>query len=113
MRHNLASAGLENVEVRSERCEEALANWDGLRPDVALLDPPRSGLEEEGCRGLTSLGARRIVYLSCDPATLARDLARIESTGEGRYRCSEITCFDLFPQTPHVEALAVLDAIPD
>jgi len=112
LQHNLASQRLDNVEVRGERSEESLLGWDGLRPDVVLLDPPRSGLEEEGCRALASLGARRIVYLSCDPATLARDLKRLTSASEGRYRCHEITGFDLFPQTPHVEVLAVLDASP-
>ena len=68
-----------------------------------MLDPPRSGLP----RGVAlSPGVSRVVYLSCDPATLARDLASLEEQGFSLVR---VTGFDLFPQTPHVEALAVAE----
>ena len=70
-----------------------------------VLDPPRSGLERETREQLGCLGAGRIVYLSCDPATLARDLREICEAG---YAIEHLEGFDLFPQTHHVEALAVL-----
>ena len=60
----------------------------------------------ETARAIASLGAGRIVHLSCDPATLARDLAAISERG---YELTHVEGFDLFPQTPHVEALAVME----
>jgi tRNA/tmRNA/rRNA uracil-C5-methylase (TrmA/RlmC/RlmD family) len=70
-----------------------------------VLDPPRTGLPAGVAPRLAALGAARIVYLSCDPATLSRDLAALAGHG---YRLASLGGFDLFPQTPHVEALAVL-----
>jgi len=85
--------------------EDYLADPRGPRPDVVLLDPPRTGLPKGGPEALAALGAERIVYVSCDPATLARDLRILTERG---YRLSALTAFDLFPQTPHIEALAIL-----
>jgi 23S rRNA (uracil1939-C5)-methyltransferase len=79
-----------------------------------LLDPPRTGLVRGAAAHLAALGAPRIVYLSCDPATLARDLKIIcgDTASESpHYQLSRLTGLDLFPQTPHVEALAVLDRV--
>ena len=104
--YNLAVAGLSNVEVRAEPVERALAAA-GAEQDVIVLDPPRSGLPRGLAPRIAALDARRIVYLSCDPATLARDLS--EMTREG-YALTHIEGFDLFPQTPHLEALATLEA---
>ncbi|MCP3913925.1 MAG: class I SAM-dependent RNA methyltransferase [bacterium] len=112
LEHNLAVAGLRGVEVLTARAEQALAKLEQCRPDAVLLDPPRVGLARGAAQQLAELGAERIAYLSCDPATLARDLAVIctdPTTGASRYELSSLTGFDLFPQTPHVEALAVLD----
>jgi 23S rRNA (uracil1939-C5)-methyltransferase len=108
LRRNLAIAGHENVDVIHSRVERWLgrpASTAYPRPDVVLLDPPRSGLRAEIANGLADLGASRIVYVSCDAATLARDLKVLCSRG---YRLERVRGFDLFPQTPHVEALAVL-----
>jgi 23S rRNA (uracil1939-C5)-methyltransferase len=105
LRDNLRTARIDSVEVRSARVEEALGSAPlvHLRPDVVVLDPPRTGLP----RGVDlALSAARVVYLSCDPATLARDLASLEKRG---FRLIQLTGFDLFPQTPHVEALAVAE----
>jgi 23S rRNA (uracil1939-C5)-methyltransferase len=106
LRHNLAAARLTNVEVIGERVEQALASGAlaGASPEVAVLDPPRTGLPPGAAGALAGLGAGRIVYLSCDPATLARDLALLAEAG---YALRSVEGFDLFPQTPHVEALAV------
>jgi len=74
-------------------------------PEVVLLDPPRTGLARGAASDLLALGAPRVVYLSCDPATLARDLAAL---CHGGYRVVAIRVLDLFPQTHHVETLVTL-----
>ncbi len=71
-----------------------------------LVDPPRTGLSDDAARGLVATRAERIVYVSCDPATLARDVKRLTENG---YTLSSATPVDLFPQTFHVETIAVLD----
>ena len=106
LRRNLDRAGLQNVEVVASRVEAASPGSIGQSPDVILLDPPRAGLPEAVTRALAGSGASRIVYVSCDPATLARDIARLADSG---YKLVSVEGFDLFPQTPHLEAMAVLD----
>jgi 23S rRNA (uracil1939-C5)-methyltransferase len=71
-----------------------------------VLDPPRTGIGESEAAALARLGAARIVYVSCDAATLARDLRVLLAGG---YRLAHCQGFDLFPQTPHLEALALLE----
>jgi 23S rRNA (uracil1939-C5)-methyltransferase len=75
------------------------------RPDLVLVNPPRRGLGRGVSATLLAAAPRRIVYVSCDPGTLARDVARL---ADG-YRLETITAFDLFPQTAHVECVAVLE----
>lgn len=104
--HNAARTGLGNVEVRCEGVDRTLAARRE-RPDVVVLDPPRSGVPRGLCASLAAIGARRIVYLSCDPATLARDVSELARAG---YALVAAEGFDLFPQTPHLEALVTLDA---
>ncbi|MEN8184820.1 MAG: hypothetical protein ABFS46_20050, partial [Myxococcota bacterium] len=110
LRHNLDAAGLGNVEVVEAPVEGVLAD-DAQLPmgaEVALLDPPRSGLPPGAATALARLRPRRIVFLGCDPAILARDLAALCAEG---HRLTEVRGFDLFPQTPHVEALAIVERI--
>ena len=75
-----------------------------LPADVVLVNPPRTGLHPQVSAQLAESGVGRLVYVSCDPATLARDLTRLEG-----YRVASLRAFDLFPQTAHVETLAVLE----
>jgi len=75
------------------------------KPDLAVVDPPRSGLGERVARLLATLGAPRVVYVSCDPATLARDLVILIAAG---YRIEQVHLVDLFPQTYHVESVVHL-----
>jgi 23S rRNA (uracil1939-C5)-methyltransferase len=75
------------------------------KPDLAVVDPPRSGLGERVARLLTTLGAPRVVYVSCDPATLARDLVPLLAAG---YRAEQVHLVDLFPQTYHLESVVHL-----
>jgi 23S rRNA (uracil1939-C5)-methyltransferase len=105
LRANLRAAGLEGVRVTPGDVEERLESAVLPHPDLILLDPPRTGLSLEALGGLAKQAAPRIVYLSCDPATLARDSARLRIHG---YALESVRGFDLFPQTSHVEALAVL-----
>jgi tRNA/tmRNA/rRNA uracil-C5-methylase (TrmA/RlmC/RlmD family) len=106
LRHNLERAGARNVEIIQARVEDALGSGRlrGVRPDAIALDPPRTGLPRGAAAELAALGPERIAYLSCDPATLARDLAALVAGG---LSLESVEAFDLFPQTPHVEALAV------
>ena len=78
---------------------------DRERPELIVLDPPRAGAGEEVCRLLARIAPRQIVYLSCDPTTLARDLALLTRSG---YCLTELHLIDLFPQTYHLETLTVL-----
>jgi len=106
LRENLARAGLARVEVLAIRVEDLAVGRVGFEPEVVLLDPPRAGLSARALEGLVGMAPVRIVYLSCDPATLARDLRAL---GERGYRLRAVSGLDLFPQTSHVEALAVLE----
>jgi 23S rRNA (uracil1939-C5)-methyltransferase len=108
LRANLEAAGGCRVDLVQGRSERVLADLirAGEHPEVVVLDPPRSGLESQTRRRLLELAPQRIVYLSCDPATLSRDLAVLCTD---RYILLEIQGFDLFPQTFHVEAMAVLE----
>jgi 23S rRNA (uracil1939-C5)-methyltransferase len=69
------------------------------------MDPPRGGLEPEALRGVIRLRPARIIYVSCDPATLSRDLKALVASG---YVLDSIAAFDMFPQTHHVETVAHL-----
>ncbi len=75
-------------------------------PDVVIVDPPRTGLSGAALERVVRLAAGRIVYVSCDVATLARDAQRLVAAG---YRLAGIQAFDLFPNTPHVETVAVME----
>ena len=101
--HNAAQAGLA-IEVHRM---DAAAYLAGLKnaPDFLLADPPRSGLGRPVVRELLRLGPPRVVLVSCEPATMARDLAELLAGGYGIER---LTLVDLFPQTHHIEAVACL-----
>ena len=76
------------------------------RPDLVIANPPRTGMDERVSSELARLAPLRMVYVSCDPATLARDLQRM--TG---FRITLVQAFDLFPQTTHVETVTVLEPV--
>ena len=75
-------------------------------PSAVVVNPPRAGLHWNVTLRLTGQPVSRLIYVSCDPATLARDLHRLGAT----YRVTAVRAFDLFPQTAHVETVAVLEA---
>ncbi|MGH9384826.1 MAG: class I SAM-dependent RNA methyltransferase [Vicinamibacterales bacterium] len=104
LRRNAAQCA-GDVRVRSESVEEFLAGpHANLSPTTVIVDPPRSGIAKEALAGVQRLQAPRLVYVSCDVATLARD-ARLLT--EGGYTIDAVTAFDLFPQTAHVETVIV------
>lgn len=83
--------------------EEYLKNVAGrIKPDLVVVDPPRSGLGQSVTRSLSGLGTPRLTYVSCDPATLARDLGGLLTAG---YRVQQAHLIDLFPQTYHLESV--------
>ncbi|HWA40233.1 MAG TPA: hypothetical protein VG712_01395, partial [Gemmatimonadales bacterium] len=103
---------LKHPALRTSHFAQAVAGKvedliGGLKhPDLVITNPPRIGMEERAVEGVRRAGPRRIVYVSCDPATLARDVARL---GPG-YRVVAVKGFDLFPQTAHVETVLTLEA---
>ena len=106
-RRNLSGAALTNARVETSAVGDWLAaRAEGFgRADFVLLDPPRSGAEPDAVRGIIRLRPRHISYVSCDPATLARDLRAFT---EGGYRVASVRAFDMFPQTHHVETVVHL-----
>jgi 23S rRNA (uracil1939-C5)-methyltransferase len=84
--------------------EEYLERQPVRAPDTMVLDPPRTGVSTEAMSGILALKPGRLVYVSCDVATLARDARRFVEAG---YRMEHVEAFDLFPNTAHVETLAV------
>jgi len=100
--HNLADA--DNVEILEGTVETVLPEVQQTL-DAAVVDPPRTGLEREALDALIAHGPRRIAYVSCDPATLARDVNRMVKQG---YELQWIQPIDLFPQTYHIENVALL-----
>ncbi|MBV9434828.1 MAG: 23S rRNA (uracil(1939)-C(5))-methyltransferase RlmD [Acidobacteria bacterium] len=96
----------ENVKISAQTVEAYLSSAAGqLRPDLIVVDPPRNGLGTTVCRHLNDMRASQMVYVSCDPATLARDLKQLLT---GDWRVEEMHLLDLFPQTFHIESCAVL-----
>jgi 23S rRNA (uracil1939-C5)-methyltransferase len=118
LRVNAEKAGVQ-VTSHNEHVEEFLGKTQE-KPDLVVLDPPRAGLGAEAAAKLAKLGSDDIVYLSCDPSTLARDLAVLtgsqKKTGDApadrpRYEISSMDLFDLFPQTFHIETLVRLKRV--
>ncbi|MBN1178092.1 MAG: class I SAM-dependent RNA methyltransferase [Anaerolineae bacterium] len=102
------SADMENVQIVEGPVEAVLADLDEPL-DAVVVDPPRTGLGRESVRGIVAAGPARIVYVSCDPATLARDAQQL--TGAG-YRLVEVQPVDMFPQTYHVETVSLFAKSP-
>ena len=104
---NAARNGLENAEFFCGDAGDVAAKLaaDGLRPDVITVDPPRKGLAPDVVDTIVRMAPDRVVYVSCDPATLARDVKRFEEQG---YRAQTALAVDLFPRTSHIESIVCL-----
>ena len=107
---NAKSNGVENVEFFCGDAKETAAELArrGLRPDVICVDPPRKGLAPEVVEAAAAMSPRRIVYVSCDPATLGRDVKRFAEHGYTAVRAAAV---DLFPKTAHVETVCLLSKL--
>lgn len=119
-RENLELNDISNVEFYEGTAEAAFAKFveQGLRPDLVVLDPPRKGASKDVLESLLKLAPTHIIYVSCNPATLARDLRILQdgvsSTQEGKvrqigYMTHRVKPVDLFPQTYHIESVATLE----
>ena len=99
--------GIENAQFRCADAAEAAEQLkvEGIRPDVVVLDPPRKGCGASLIDTVASMEPDRVVYVSCDPATLARDLVLFREQG---YEPRELTPVDMFPRTAHVETVVLL-----
>ncbi len=106
-KENALRNNLSNVEFICADAKEAAAELvrRNLKPDVISVDPPRKGMAQEVVQHIVSMEPQRIVYVSCDPATLARDLKRFNELG---YRTEKAEAVDMFPRTHHVETVALL-----
>ncbi|MFI6605002.1 class I SAM-dependent RNA methyltransferase [Streptomyces sp. NPDC050507] len=103
-RHNLKD--LERVRIEHGKVDQVLPRTGITECDLIVLDPPRAGAGKATVKQLAALGARKIAYVACDPAALARDLAYF---AEGGYKVRTLRAFDLFPMTHHVECVAILE----
>ncbi|MFJ3965127.1 class I SAM-dependent RNA methyltransferase [Streptomyces sp. NPDC090036] len=105
-RHNLAD--FPRVRIEQGKVEQILPKTGITECDVVVLDPPRAGAGKQTVRHITGLAARRIAYVACDPAALARDLGYFRENG---YKVRTLRVFDLFPMTHHVECVAILEPV--
>ncbi len=94
----------DHVSLYMGKVEQVLPALE-ITPDLVLLDPPRAGLDPRAMEGLLKALPSQIIYVSCDPATLARDLRKMVDSG---YALQSITPFDMFPQTYHIESISIL-----
>jgi 23S rRNA (uracil1939-C5)-methyltransferase len=95
----------DNVELYEGLAEEVIP-YLKAKPEIVLVDPPRAGLEKRVVDGILELSPQVIAYVSCDPSTLARDSKRLI---EGGYKLKQVTPFDLFPQTYHIESISIFE----
>lgn len=100
--------GIENAQYVTGKAEDVMPRWasEGLKTDVIFVDPPRKGLTPEFINAAAATKPKKIVYISCNPATQIRDLQLLQEKG---YHFDEISPVDMFPQTPHVESVTVLE----
>ena len=109
-RENAARNGIGNAEFLCADAAEAAARLEsqGLRPDVITVDPPRKGLSPEVIASIAAMGPERVVYVSCDPATLGRDVKIFGGFG---YKAERACAVDMFPGTRHVETVCLLSKL--
>jgi 23S rRNA (uracil1939-C5)-methyltransferase len=99
--------GINNAEYHLGKSEDVMKRLvkEGVRPDIVFVDPPRKGCHQEFLESLVEVSPEKIVYISCNPSTLQRDLKYLNNEG---YEVSPVTPVDLFPQTNHIESVVLL-----
>ena len=107
---NAERNGITNAHYVADSAENAMAKWskDGIKPDVIIVDPPRKGLTESFIKASVAMQPEKITYVSCNPATMARDIKLYQELG---YELKKVQPVDLFPQTHHVETVALLSKL--
>ena len=107
---NAERNGITNAHYVADSAENAMAKWskDGIKPDVIIVDPPRKGLTESFIKASVAMKPEKITYVSCNPATMARDIKLYQELG---YELKKVQPVDLFPQTHHVETVALLSKL--
>lgn len=105
--NNAALNRIENADFALGKAEEMMPKWEeqGLSTDVVFVDPPRKGLTPEFIEATVKTEPKKVVYISCNPATLVRDLQQFKDLG---YKFDTIAPVDMFPMTPHIESVTVL-----
>lgn len=105
---NARANGISNADYVCASAEAAMADWVkvGIEPTVLLVDPPRKGLTESFIKASVAVQPQKITYISCNPATMARDIKLYEELG---YKLKKVQPVDLFPQTHHIECVALLE----
>ncbi len=107
---NAERNGITNAHYVANSAENAMAKWsqDGIKPDVIIVDPPRKGLTESFIKASVAMQPEKITYVSCNPATMARDIKRYQELG---YELKKVQPVDLFPQTHHIECVGLLTRV--
>jgi 23S rRNA (uracil-5-)-methyltransferase RumA len=105
-RANAKHNGIDNVSFHVGKAEVLMPKWakQGMRPDVVVVDPPRTGLDHALIDTLLEVRPQKIVYVSCNPSTLAKDINKLQSS----YTLANVQPLDMFPHTPHVESCSLL-----
>ena len=104
---NAAQNGLTNCEFIADDVLKALDNIE-IKPDFIVLDPPRDGIHPKALEKIIDYGVDRMVYISCKPTSLARDLITLQERG---YKVEKCCCVDMFPNTGHVETVVLLSQL--
>lgn len=106
-RRNAELNGITNAEFEAGEAEVVIPNWykEGNTADILVVDPPRKGCDEAFLKTIIDMKPKKVVYVSCNPGTLARDLRILE---DGGYKTMEVQPVDMFPQTTHVETVVML-----
>lgn len=106
-KRNAALNGITNAHYVADSAEHAMATWskNGIKPSVILVDPPRKGLTENFIKASVAMQPEKVTYISCNPATMARDIKLYQELG---YKLQKVQPVDLFPNTHHVEAVSLL-----
>ncbi len=109
-RENARDNSIENAEFFADSAENAVPKLieSGMKPDIVILDPPRKGSDEATLKAIVSAAPKRIVYVSCNPSTLARDARYLSDNGYNPVKCTGV---DMFPNTSHVETIILMSRV--
>lgn len=104
-KNNLLLNDIDNVEFICDKVENKINTLKDLNVDTLVMDPPRSGSDKKTLKSILEIEPKSIIYISCNPVTLARDI----NTLKEKYEIKDISAFDMFPQTYHVETICVME----